>query len=65
MLCSMHAGLKAFADSVKKRSDQMKENAMVEPRSAREKNIAAEVSRIAATCHKPRPVGGIQLRCFQ
>jgi len=61
----MHAGLKAYADSARKRSDQMKVNAMLEPRSVREKTIAAEVSRVAITCHKPRPVGGIQLQCFQ
>ena len=61
----MVAGLKAYADSTRKRGAQLKEQAVVEPRSAREKNVAAEVSRIAAACHKPRPVDGTQLRCFQ
>ena len=59
MMCSLEAGLKAYADSVRKHAQQLETNAAVEPRSIREQNVAAEVSRIAAKCHhKPRPVDG-------
>lgn len=58
MLCSLESGLKAYADSVRTHARQLKENAVVEPRSAREQNVAAEVLRIAEKCQKPRPIGG-------
>jgi len=58
LLCSLEAGLKAYADSVKKHKQQLKEAAVVEPRSARERNVAAEVARAVEKCHKPRPLDG-------
>jgi len=58
VLCSLEAGLKAYADSVKKQSQRLKADAQVDPRSAQEQGIAADVSRRAADCARPRPVDG-------
>jgi len=61
MLCSLEAGLKTYADSVRKHSQERSAAAVVEPRSAREWTVAAEVARSAEKCHKPRPLDGRQL----
>lgn len=58
MVCSLEAGLKAYADSVRRHAKQLHENAVIDPRSAYEQSIAAEMSIIADNCHKPRPVDG-------
>jgi len=56
----LEAGLKAYADHARKHDQQLKASAVVEPRSARERTIAAEVARTAEKCHKPRPLDGKQ-----
>jgi len=60
-LCSLLAGLKAYADTAMKRIKQSKDAAVVEPRSAGEQLLAAEATK----CHKPRPVDGTQLSAYK